>query len=319
MSLIHNISLDHTDLRYAKTAHVFGKDATFGMSVNNSPGQTDPWNTAPNYFIYPYETSIYSPSPVATTAIQGRYASQVIGGNSYISWNQWLYAAAGLYGAIDPATLNSLGVNTRGLSPISGAAPYWRLAAEPAWGHSTWEFGTFGMAFAADPHEITTAGTDKTVDVGVDTEYQYLAERNSWSFIASYINEHSSFGASKALGFSTNSKDNLHTFNIKGTYTYNQTYSTNLGYFANGGSRDQALYGGLGAAGGSPTSAGLIGELDYYPFNRGGPRVWRELGLKFGLQYIYYTRFDGGGPNYDGFGRSASANNTLLLYTWTAF
>jgi hypothetical protein len=318
VSLIHKFSLDHTDVRYANTAHVFGKDVTFGVSVNNSPGQTDLWNSAQNYSNYPFNTSIYSPSPIASTAVQGRYGSQVIGGTGYVSWNRWLYAAAGVYGAIDTSTLNSLGVNTRGLSPIDGTAPYWRLAVEPAWGHSTWEFGTFGMAFSADPHEVKTAGTDKTIDVGIDTEYQYLAESNSLSFIASYINEKTTFDASKELGFSTNSKDNLHVFNIKGTYTYDQTYAANLGYFQTKGSRDQALY-GRGAADGSSNSDGWISELDYYPFNRGGPSFWRELGLKFALQYTYYSRFDGAVTNYDGFGRNASANNTLLLYSWTAF
>jgi hypothetical protein len=190
---------------------------------------------------------------------------------------------------------------------------------EPAWGHSTWEFGTFGMSMSVDPQRITTAGSDRAVDIGVDTEYQYLADRNSLSLMGSYIFEDSTLNASRTLGFSSNTRDNLHTLNVKGTYTFDQTYSTNLGYFQTGGSRDHALYGGGGAADGSPNSAGLTGEIDYYPFNRGGPRFWRELGLKFGLQYVYYTQFDGGYSNYDGLGHSASANNTLFLYTWTAF
>jgi hypothetical protein len=319
VTVIHKFSLDHTDIRYANSATLFGKDTTFGVAVNNSPGQTDPWNSAQNYVSYPYFTSGFSPSPVASTALQGRYGNQIIGGNAYVSWNRWLYAAAGVYGSIDPSTLNSLGINTRGLSPIDGAAPYWRLAVEPAWGHSTWDFGTFGMAFSADPHEIKTAGTDKTVDVGIDTEYQYIAEIHTLSFIASYINEQSNLNASHQLGFSDNYKNRLNAFNIKGTYSYDQTYFANLGYFRTNGSRDQLIYGSAGAATGSPNSSGWTGEFDYYPFNRGGPKFWRELGLKFGIQYTYYSQFDGGGSNYDGTGRSAGDNNTLFLYTETAF
>jgi len=30
-------------------------------------------------------------------------------------------------------------------------------------------------------------------------------------------------------------------------------------------------------------------------------------------------RFNGGTPNYDGFGRSASQNNSLFLFSWIAF
>ena len=55
------------------------------------------------------------------------------------------------------------------------------------------------------------------------------------------------------------------------------------------------------------------------PFNNGGPSFWPWLNAKVGLQYIAYTKFNGGATNYDGFGRSASANNTLFLYTWIAF
>jgi hypothetical protein len=317
--LVHQFSVGHTDIRYANSAILFGKDATFGVSINNSPGQTDPWNSSQNFSFYPYDSSIFTPSPVASPAVQGRYASEVIGGTAYISWNQLLYAAAGAYTGINPATLNSIGISTRGLSPIMGAAPYWRLAVEPAWGHNTWEFGTFGTAFSAAPHDVRTAGTDKTYDVGVDTEYQYFADINSVSVIASYIFEHSSFDASKVLGFSDNSTDSLRAINAKATYTYDQNYSANLGYFRTTGSRDQALYGSGGAADGSPNSAGVIAEVDYYAFNRGGPDFWDALNLKVGLQYVVYTRFDGATKNYDGLGRNASDNNTLLLYTWLPF
>jgi hypothetical protein len=55
------------------------------------------------------------------------------------------------------------------------------------------------------------------------------------------------------------------------------------------------------------------------PFNKGGPSFWPWLNAKVGLQYIAYTKFNGGTTNYDGFGRNASANNTLFLFTWIAF
>jgi hypothetical protein len=306
-----------TDIRYADSTQLFGKDATFGVSVNNNPGVTDPWNTGQSFWSYPYENSHVLIPPLASTAVQGRYALQVIGATSYVSWNQWLYVAGGLYGKVDPSTLNSLGVNIRGLSPIDGVAPYWRVAVEPAWGHSTLELGTFGMALSSDPHLITTAGTDKTVDVGVDSEYQYLADRHSVSLMGSYIHEHTTLGASRALGFASNADDSLNAVNVKGTYTYDQTYGANLGYFRTTGSRDPLLYGA--AANGRPDTSGWTGELDYYPFNRGGPSFWPTLNFKFGLQYTAYTRFDGGSTNYDGLGRRAGDNNTLFLYSWTIF
>jgi hypothetical protein len=105
--------------------------------------------------------------------------------------------------------------------------------------------------------------------------------------------------------------------NLKGAYNFDQTYGANLGLFRTTGSRDTLLYGA--GARGSPNTSGWIGELDYYPFVRGGPRFWPELNFKFGLQYTAYTRFDGGVSNYDGLGRKAGDNNSLFLYSWTLF
>jgi len=46
-------------------------------------------------------------------------------------------------------------------------------------------------------------------------------------------------------------------------------------------------------------------------------RPW--VNLRVGLQYTGYLRFNGGRSNYDGFGRSASQNNSLFLFSWMAF
>ncbi len=40
---------------------------------------------------------------------------------------------------------------------------------------------------------------------------------------------------------------------------------------------------------------------------------------KIVVQYTIYNNFNGAGTNYDGFGRSASGNNTLYLLTWLMF
>ena len=42
------------------------------------------------------------------------------------------------------------------------------------------------------------------------------------------------------------------------------------------------------------------------------------MNARFGVQYTGYHRFNGGGSNYDGFGRSAGDNNTLFVYAWLA-
>ena len=55
------------------------------------------------------------------------------------------------------------------------------------------------------------------------------------------------------------------------------------------------------------------------PFNHGGPEFWPWLNAKFGLQYVAYTKFDGGTTNYDGNGHNANDNNTIYAFAWVAF
>jgi hypothetical protein len=308
--LTHRFQLFTSDIRYADSTQLLGKDTTYGV--------TDPWNTAQSFWSYPYEMSHVTLPPVTSTALQGRYSLQVAGANAYVSWDQLIYVAAGIYEGLDAKTLNSIGVSTRGTSQIHGAASYWRVALAPGWGHSTWEVGTFGMDMAVDPHRTASAGTDHTLDVGFDTQYQYLADRNSWSFISSYIFERSTLDASRSLGFANNAHDNLDALNAKVTYNYDQTYGANIGYFQTTGSRDRDLYAPQ-SANDSPNSSGWIAELDYYAFNRGGPDFWPTFNLKLGLQYMLYTRFDGGTTNYNGLGRNANDNNMLFLYGWILF
>jgi hypothetical protein len=43
------------------------------------------------------------------------------------------------------------------------------------------------------------------------------------------------------------------------------------------------------------------------------------LNVKLQVQYTSYSKFNGGGNNYDGFGRNASDNNTLYILGWLAY
>jgi hypothetical protein len=65
-------------------------------------------------------------------------------------------------------------------------------------------------------------------------------------------------------------------------------------------------------------SRGYVGLLEYVPFGKLGSFAAPWLNLRVGVQYTAYQRFNGGGANYDGFGRSASDNNTLFGFFWFA-
>jgi hypothetical protein len=310
-------SWDNTDIRYADTGTLWDAELLYGVSLNNNPTVTDVWNSTPAWG-YPWLTSGLAPTPGAATLIEGGLAAEVLGTNAYVYWNRLIYLEAGIYKTLSPRTLTTLGTDPTGSSSLKGVAPYWRLAVEPKWGRNSFEAGLFGMAATLNPGRITGFGTDHAVDVGVDTQYQFLADRDSASFQASWITENQTLTASQALGNSSNSHDHLRSLHAKATYFRDQTYGLTVGYFRVDGSTDANLYGD-GSAADSPNSAGWITELDYIPFNHGGPAFWPWMNMKLGLQYIAYQKFDGATANYDGAGHSAQDANTLYLFAWVAF
>ncbi len=316
-SIDKRLKWDNADIRYANTTTLFGDELVFGLSLNNNPTVTDVWNSTPAWG-YPYQASGLAPTPAAGTLIEGGLAAEVVGTNVYGYWNRLIYAEAGVYETISPRTQTTLGVDPTGSSSVKNLAPYWRLAVEPKWGPNSLEVGFFGMAATLNPGRITGFGTDHAVDLGIDTQYQYLADVHSVSLQASWITENQTLTASQALGNTENTHNHLRSLHAKATYYYDQTYGATLGYFRVDGSGDAILYGN-GSANSSPNSAGWIGELDYIPFNHGGPAFWPWMNVKFGLQYVAYEKFDGGSTNYDGAGHNASNNNTLYLFAWVAF
>jgi len=311
------LTWDNTDIRYANSTKLFDADTVFGVSLNNNPTVTDPWNSTPAWG-YPFLSSGLAPKPAAGTLIEGGLAQQVLGLNAYALWDQLIYAEIGGYRTLSPWTDFALGVNPNGTSSIDGIAPYWRLAVEPKWERNSLEVGVFGMAARLNPGRITGFGTDHITDIGIDTQYQFLADHHAVSLQASWIAENQSLTASQALGNSTNGRDHLRSLRAKATYYYDQTYGATVAYFRVDGTSDAGLYGAV-SANNSPGSSGWIGELNYMPFNHGGPEFWPWLNLKLGLQFVHYDKFNGAQTNFDGAGRNASANDTLFLYSWITF
>jgi hypothetical protein len=298
-------------------ARIGGHETVFGVTVNNNPTVQDVWNSTPAWG-YPWLSSGLAPGPAAATLIEGGLAQEVVGVSPYVFYDRLVYAEAGAYRSLGSHTLYALGANGGGLSEINGVAPYWRLALEPNWGHNSWEVGTFGIRAAMVPGGVTGFGTDHITDIGFDTQYQYIDDANSYSLQADLISESQRWDAGYAIGNATNQDDHLRSTHIKASYIRDQTYEATLGWFRIGGSNDALLYSGASASN-SPNSSGFIGEVDYMPFNHGGPAFWPWMNVKFGAQYTYYTRLNGGTNNYDGAGNDASGANTFYLFAWLAF
>ena len=310
-------SWDNTELRYADTGTIAGHSAIYGFYLNNNPTLQDPWNSTPAWG-YPFNGSHLAPTPAAATLIDGGLSQQVGGMGAYVMLNNLLYLDLAGYRTLGGHLQKSLGVDPGGETQVPGLAPYWRIALEKPVGPGAWEIGTFGMAASTYPGREQSAGKDRIVDVGIDSEYQASLGRNDITVLLSWIHERQTWSASQTLGATSNASDTL--WNLKATlaYLYDKTYGADVQYFAIGGSSDPMLY--SGSLAGSPRSDGFVLEADYLPFSKsGGPSFWPKSNVKFSLQYVIYQRFNGARTNYDGLGANARDNNTLYAEAWIAF
>jgi hypothetical protein len=314
--VFHQFHWDNTDIRYAKQVKFDnGHTLLLGIDLNNNPTVQDVWNTIPAWQ-FPYISSELAPSPTAKPFIQGVYAQQVLGLSAYAFVDDILYFEFGGYRPLSADTQKAFGINPTGQSPISGIAPYWRIAAEKNIGKHSLEIGTFGLSGQVFPKGLSQAGMDSFFDVGVDAQYQFLGDPHMVTTRVAWIHENHNTRASQLLGLANNSNNTLQSLNASVSYIYNQTWSLTGGWTALNGSADAALY---GTPTGGPNSVGWITELAYLPFMHGGPKFWPWLNFRIGLQYTHWNKFNGASSNIDGLGRSAAANNTLFLYVWTAF
>jgi len=309
-----SFGIDNTDIRFADVAVVNGHNVIYGVSLNNNPTVQDLWNSTPAWG-EPFIDSPSLQSPVAGSQIEGAMAQTVAGLSAYAFVDESLYAEVGIYrSALQGASVANNG-NTNNMV-ISGVAPYWRVAYEQDWGKNSLEFGTLGE-YAALQNPMTPAGmaingslqnapTDRFLDAGLDSQYQYIDDDNQISVTSRWIHENQNLNASYAAGFAGNRSNNLETFNVIGSYFMDRKIGGSLGYFRVASSNDATYF---GTPLGNSNSSWGTAEIDYLPW----------LNIKLGLKYTAFMKFNGASSNYDGAGRKASDNNMLYGFLWTAF
>lgn len=295
---------DNIDLRYADRFVDASRDLIVGVSANNNPSVSDPWNTAPAWMQY-----VPVPSPTSSRFIDGNapYPGFAAGGNiagltGYAYWNRTVYAELGAYGsARGLLSFMSAGLADADKTRLKGLNPYWRLAANREWGAHSLMLGVTGMSARIydDPLD-TSAGSHTFHDAGVDAQYQYLLDPHAVTAQAVYER-------SRVVDGGTS-----HVFRTKLTYVYQAKYGGSLGLFHLTGTTDPNNIDATpvsGDASGDPATRGWTAEAFWTPVQN----------VRIGLQYTGYGVFNGASSNYDGAGRNASDNNTLFVYGWLAY
>lgn len=283
-------SLDNMDIRYAKTLSLADSDLLLGVSLNNNPSVTDPFNTAPAWrFPYMSAEMVDTPAPL----LAGGLEMQVYGANAYGLWNN-IYGEVGLYKSMPHDVLDAVNVDVPD-QRIDGVAPYWRLAYMKDNHKDAWSVGLMGMS--TDLIDRPGVGpTDKYRDVGVDATYTYLGDRrNIIGLNASYMHERQTLDAT-----SSGDKLNLNRFDLSTSWHYDQTYGLTAGLFDTNGT-DSAN-----------DSRGYILQADWTPWGKEGSWGAPWANVRLGVQYTGYTK-------YAGTSDAASDNNTLYAFLWTSF
>jgi hypothetical protein len=320
---------DNIDIRYADRFIDGKNDFIFGVSANNNPSVTDPWNTAAAWMQY-----VPVPSPSSSQFIDGNtpYPTFASGGNiagltAYGFWNQMIYGEIGAYGTstglfrfMSAGLDSSSSCTSNCVTQLKGLNPYARLAISREWGASNLMVGAAGMV--SQVYDFDPSETTHYRDLLVDAQYQYLLDPHTVTAQMAYGWHRVSYPASvadqpavDASGnpvANTSSSDTSNVFRAKVTYVYQAKYGGSVNFF-NQTSSTNTYY--LNSARVNGNVTGNLGQ-------RGATleAFWTPIQyVRLGVQYTAYNRYNGASTNYDGAGRNASDNNSLFLYIWGAY
>ncbi len=335
-------SADNIDIRFADRFISSQRDLIVGISANNNPSVSDPWNTASAWMQY-----VPVPSPTSSRFVDGSapYPGFGAGGNiagltAYAYLNKRLYVEVGGYGTSRGlSAFMSAGVDKASKTQLRGINPYWRLALNTEWGAHSLMVGTSGMVAQVydDPLDTSDpASTHRYTDINIDSQYQYQLDPHAFTAQLVYTYNHHRYPAAQADQPSaffdaagaatlpnTNAADTNHVLRAKLSYVYQAKYGASLGVFSLTGTTNTAAQtAGYDATGNLTQTAGAGSNLSGNPATRGSTleAFWLPIQfMRIGAQYTAYSKFNGASTNYDGFGRDARDNDTLFLYTWLAY
>ncbi len=342
-------SADNMDFRYADRFVNESHDLIFGVSANNNPSISDPWNTAAAWMQY-----VPVPSPTSSQFIDGAspYPGLAAGGNiaglsAYAFLNQTLYLEAGEYRTAKGLfSIMKAGLKNGDVTKLDGNNPYLRMALSQNWGAHTLMLGATHMTARIydDPLDTSDKSTlHRTTDQIYDAQYQYLLDPHTVT--AQLVLQHDlhlypSAQVGQSVAFVdaqgnalplTSGSSRTTLLRAKVSYVYRARYGGSLAYFDLTGTTNTANQSSgydpvtmtiTSSPDASSPSARVGGNLSGNPATRGATMeaFWTPIqNLRVGAQYTAYSRFNGARNNYDGFGRNASDNNSLFLYAWAAY
>ena len=317
----HVWGLDNVDLRVAFDTEIDGAEAVFGASLNNNPGVQDPWNTF-GPWRYPFNDSAFAIESAAAPLIEGGLEEQVVGATAFVMYDNMFYLEAGAYASPSDGYLDSTGIAPDEAAKLDGAAFYARFGVQKDWGKQNAHGGLALLTASLFPERDSSLPADDYTDLVIDGGYQWLGSRKHIVNVqGAYIYEWRNLHGSYDIGAAERASNELQSFHLDASYVYDQTYEATLGLNATWGGTDAFLFAPDPVGGsrtGRPDTTSVSLEGDWTPFGKEGDWGAPYANLKLGLRLTHDFTFNGASSNYEGFGRDASDNDSVLAFLWTA-
>jgi hypothetical protein len=303
--------LDNVDIRHADEGKLFDHDMVWGLTANNGPTVSDPWNSTPVWG-FPYNRSPLAPTPLAAALLDNGLTQRAVGAGAYMLWNDLIYTEFDVYKGFGNRMLSMLGQTPDDGNQTTSFLPYARLALIKDWQNHHAEIGAYALTGSVLPGGNQTLGFGtRAVDTAVDANYQYIFDpakvtSDMLSAHATYIHEDSTLDSNAAGLFGT-LRHSLDTFRLDASYSFKATVTPSIQYFQTSGTADASYW---ASPNGSPSSNGMIFEVAYVPFGK-PDSPFPNMNLRLAVQYVNYFTFNGTSAN-------AGNNNNLYFSMWTA-
>lgn len=293
----YNTTLSNVDIRYvAKDVKVGSKTATFGVSVNNSPGFDDPLQILPDAsalgpaFAYPYSGTLLN---------QSNLNNRVVGAGVYGFYDTQWYGEIGTYSSLPTSAQHHLGYNINNDPGKLKDTTYARFAYMKDL-HK--QFFSAGLVAFDTRRRLPRSGpSDHFTDLGYDLSYQWLGTRQH-IVQASYSNiyEKRRYGSLQPLvavspGVLGRRHGNIRDQTLSVTYIFRQSYGVTLSHLINTGSADPARYSPYNV----PDTTANSYTVFWTPFGRDDSYTYLA-NLKIAANWFRFTRFNGSVNNLFG-------------------
>jgi hypothetical protein len=287
--------LSNVDLRFvAKDLKLGDKEATFGVSVNNSPGFEDVVDDLPG------ATQLGPPGVTGTLlnpSSPNALADRVIGATAYGVYDSDWYGEIGSYTALPLSTQSGLGYAESGDPGRLSDTGYFRFAYMK---DLKKQFFSAGVVALTTKRQLPRLGpTDDLTDLGYDLTYQYIGNRENivqTSFVD--ILELRHYGGLPPSPFPdviAQTHGAVHDKVFTVTYTFRQTYGLTFSHLTSTGTRDIVRFEPYGV----PDTTSNLLSLTWAPF--GKDDSWTTIAnLKLAATWFRFSRFNGSSMNIFG-------------------